>query len=177
MGTQATYPLVSSVITTEEVVVPDASGAASASPLDAFLGFGLITPMRRDGRGDWANAGGIELVKSSIRLIIGTRGPFGTIQGELPWRTAFGSATHVLRHRNNDEDLEEFARIYVIEAIERWEPRAKVTDVVVSREETPFGKPTLLRIVVFFRLIQKNVRGNQVLLEEHSVEVLTQLAA
>lgn len=177
MGSQATYPLVSTSIATGEVVVPDASGAAIASPLDAFLGYGLLAPMRRDGHGDWANAGGLVLIRSAIRQIVGTRGPSGAMQGELPWRTAFGSATHLLRHRNNDEDLEDFARVYVTDAIERWEPRVQVTDVQTTREETPFGKPTLLRIVVFFRLIQKNVRGNQVLLEEQSVEVLTQLAA
>lgn len=177
MGTQATFPLVSTTTATVPVTVPDPSGAASASPLDAFLGFGLLGPFRRDRKGDFANAGGVELVKSALRQILGVRGANDQVQGELPWRTEFGSSLPLLRHRNNDLLLEDFARVFVIDAIERWEPRVTVTDVLTERRDSDFGPNTILMVTVKFRLIERNVPGNNVLLDEQTVDVPIPLAA
>ena len=41
---------------------------------------------------------------------------------------------HLLRHQKNDRVLQELARVYVIDALKRWEPRVQVTSVQVSRE-------------------------------------------
>ena len=48
---------------------------------------------------------------------------------ELPWRTEFGSLLHLLRHQRSAAVLEELARVYVVDALKRWEPRVVVTAV------------------------------------------------
>ncbi len=175
--TTFTFPLVSTTTPTVPVTIQDPGGAANKSPLDAFLGFGLLGPFRRDRKGDWANGGGIAVVKSAIRQILGVRGANNRTQGELPWRTEFGSSLPLLRHRNNDNILEDFARVFVIEALERWEPRVTVTDILTERRDSTFGPNTILLVTVKFRLIEENVTENFVLLEEQSVDVPIALAA
>ena len=59
------------------------------TPLD-FLGVGLLSPFRRGAR-DFVSGGGVELVRSSVRQILGTRAAVGKFAGELPWRPNFGS--------------------------------------------------------------------------------------
>jgi uncharacterized protein len=56
-------------------------------------------------------------------------------QGELPWRTEFGSLLHLLCHQKNDRVLQELARVYVVDALKRWEPRVVVTSVQIAREQ------------------------------------------
>jgi uncharacterized protein len=178
MGSTATFPLVTTTTATAQVTVADPTGAAAASPLDAFLGYGLLSPFRRDRKGDFANGGGMAVVSSALRQILGVRGANERVQGELPWRTEFGSQLPLLRHRNNDEILEDFARVYVVDAIERWEPRVTITNIDFSREDHPtFGPNTILRITAFYRLIEQNVSGNNVLLDEQKVDVPVLLAA
>lgn len=177
MGTQATFPLVTTTQATVPVTVADPSGAAAANPLDAFLGSGLLGPFQRDRKGDFANGSGVAVVKSAIRQILGVRGANDRVQGELPWRTEFGSSLPLLRHRNNDLLLEDFARVFVIEAVERWEPRVTITDVQTERRDSAFGANTILLVTVKFKLIEQNVPGNNVLLAEQTVDVPVQLAA
>src|ERR1044072_5522330 len=90
-------------------VIPDAEPTSPSStsstpggpvsPLDSFLGYGLITPFRRDLKNDFANAGGVELVKSCVSQILGTRAASDYVQGELPWRPRFGSLIYLAKHR------------------------------------------------------------------------------
>lgn len=117
------------------------------------LGFGVVRPFRRDGRADVATASGAALVKACIVQVLGTIGTAGSRVGELPWRTEFGSALSILRHANaDDEATQQLARVYVAQALQRWEPRCRVTDVKVSVEERSAG--VALRIEVFFDLVE-----------------------
>src|ERR1041384_6618108 len=100
-----------------------------------FLGFGLVRPFRRDGRADFLAAGGEAVIRSAVGQILGTGGASEGKPGELPWRTDFGSLLHRLRHQRNDSVLQELARVYVVDALKRWEPRIIVTAVTVQREE------------------------------------------
>ena len=116
--------------------------AVAAAELDApargtgseFLGFGLLRPFRRDLKADFAADGGERLVRSAVGQILGTMAGSDFTQGELPWRTEFGSLLHLLRHQRNDAVLNELARVYVVDALKRWEPRVVVTSVKVTRE-------------------------------------------
>jgi len=137
-----------------------------------FLGFGLTRPFRRDKKGDFASAGGAKLVISAVGQIIGTRGavPGAAQQGELPWRTQFGSLIHLLRHAPNNTILRELARTHVIDSLKRWEPRIIVKDVFAEKidiEGAGSGRGVLIR--VFFNLISANVPGNEVLFPEDLV--------
>lgn len=98
----------------------------------AFLGHCVTRPFRRDGKGDFAHEGGERVVAAAVGQVLGTIGDAGTNSGELPWRTDFGSALELIRHRNADTVLEHLARVYVLEALQRWEPRVivKATEIV-----------------------------------------------
>jgi phage baseplate assembly protein W len=97
------------------------------------LGFGLTRPFRRDQR-DFAAAGGEQLIRSAVGQILGTIGASEFIQGEVPWRTDFGSSLHVLQLQRNGPVLRELARVYVIDALKRWEPRVVATSVESTSE-------------------------------------------
>src|SRR5574340_1155777 len=96
----------------------------TVSTLDQVLGYGLIRPFRHDGRNDFAAAGGVVLVRAAVGQILGTMAGNGTTtQGEIPWRTEFGSLVHLLRHRKLDATTQALARTWVTDALARWEPR------------------------------------------------------
>jgi len=136
-----------------------------ASATDSILGFGPLGPaLRRDRKNDFAAAGGEALVRAAVQQILGTIGASDFTQGELPWRTEFGSLLFLLRHQKNDVALQELAKVYVADALRRWEPRVVVTNLTVKRLEDGEGNKLVLRLR--FRVIQRNVPGNQVLLEE-----------
>ncbi|NUP12874.1 MAG: hypothetical protein HOW73_43095 [Polyangiaceae bacterium] len=81
---------------------------------------GLLAPFRRDQKNDFANGTGAALIVANVRQILGMR------EGSLPWDSARGSKLYLLRHRNPDATTHELARVYVIEALAKWETRARV---------------------------------------------------
>lgn len=128
-----------------------------------ILGFGLLSPLRRDKKSDFAAAGGEALVRSSVQQILGTIGASDFTQGELPWRTEFGSLLFLLRHQKNDVALRELAKVYVADALRRWEPRVVITNLTIQRLEDGEGNKLVIRLR--YNVIQRNAPGNQVLLE------------
>lgn len=78
--------------------------------------------------------------------------------------SSFGSLLHVLRHQKNDAVLQELARIHVVDALKRWEPRVRVTSVQVSRERQ--DGENVLSIRVRYDLIDRQVPGNNVLIPD-----------
>jgi phage baseplate assembly protein W len=128
-----------------------------------FLGFGILRPLRRDKKNDWAAAGGEAIVRSAVGQILGTMASSDFTQGELPWRTEFGSLVHLLRHQKNDAVLQELARVHVADALKRWEPRVQLTSVQVTRERD--RGENVLAIRLRYNIISANVPGNNVLIE------------
>jgi phage baseplate assembly protein W len=126
-----------------------------------FLGFGLLRPFRRDRKADFAAAGGEALVRSAVGQILGTMASSDFTQGELPWRTEFGSLLHLLRHQKNDAVLQELARVHVADALKRWEPRVQLTSVQVSRERDRGENALAIRLR--YNIISANVPGNNVI--------------
>ncbi len=129
-----------------------------------FLGYGLLRPFRRDRKADFAAAGGEALVRSAVGQILGTMAGSEHTQGELPWRTEFGSLLHLLRHQKNDAVLQELARVHVVDALKRWEPRVQVTSVLVTRERQ--DGENVLAIRLRYNVISANTPGNNVLLRD-----------
>lgn len=130
---------------------------------NAFLGKGLIRPFRRDKKQDFAFAEGEELVRSAVGQILGTLAATDFTQGELPWRPELGSALHLLKHHRNDATLQELARVYVADALKRWEPRVQLTSVQVTRERD--RGENVLSVRVRYNIISANVPGNKVIVE------------
>lgn len=125
----------------------------------AFLG--LIRPFQRDGRADFAAATGEQLIRSAIGQILGTIGASDATPGELPWRTEFGSLLYRLRHQKNDAVLQELARVYVVDAVKRWEPHIVITAVQIQRE--PLDGENVLAIRLQYDVVSSNLSGNVVL--------------
>lgn len=155
-------------------LLPEPTGSAPATSARAeaeapargtgneFLGFGLLRPFRRDLKADFASDGGERVIRSAVGQILGTMAGSEFTQGELPWRTEFGSLLHLLRHQRNDAVLQELARVYVVDALKRWEPRVVVTSVKVTRERQ--DGENVLAIRLRYNVISTNVPGNNVIL-------------
>lgn len=132
-----------------------------------FLGFGLTSPFRR-GAQDFATASDIDLVRSSIRTILGATCASETTQGEIPFNQALGTLTPFLRHENMDDPaIEDLARFYVVDALRRNEPRIKIKEVRFIRNR----KTYTFMIRIRFDLIDRNVPGNRVFREGLLAEV------
>ena len=95
---------------------------------------GLLAPVRRDLKRDFASGTGAELLRSKVTQVLMTEGATAQTSGELPWRTAFGAGLHLLRHQRNDDVLRELALVRVREALARWLPDVEVTELSVNRE-------------------------------------------
>lgn len=106
------------------------------------FGRGVSHPFRRDGKGDFANLTGAKLVRAAVSQILGTRAETELGEGELPWRPEFGSKLHLLKHAPNNQATRELARLYSVEAVNIWEPRARISFVDV-RSEDPNDQRTL----------------------------------
>jgi hypothetical protein len=94
---------------------------------------GLSAPFRRDRKRDFASDDGDALLASKVLQVLATEGATPRSSGELPWRTAFGTPLHLLRHQRSDAALAELARVYIRDALRRWLPEATVLGVDVQR--------------------------------------------
>ncbi|HVW29229.1 MAG TPA: GPW/gp25 family protein [Polyangiaceae bacterium] len=164
MPVSASFPLLPEPVTGTPPgpAIAETEGPARGTG-NEFLGFGLLRPFRRDLKVDFASADGERLVRSAVGQILGTMAGSDFTQGELPWRTEFGSLLHLLRHQRNDVVLQELARVYVVDALKRWEPRVIVTSVKVTRERQ--DGENVLAIRLRYNVISANVPGNNVLIE------------
>ncbi len=105
---------------------------------------GILVPFRRDKKRDVASGSGAELLRSKVLQVLLTNGATATMQGELPWRTSFGSGLELLRHQRNDAVLGEMARIYVRDALARWMPSVRLVAFTAKRD----GESLVLRLRV-----------------------------
>lgn len=121
------------------------AAAATSRGLPSFLGTGIMRPFRRDEKNDFAVGAGVDLVKSRIGQIIGTKANSATTPGELPWRSDFGSRVHLVRHRNNNVVSDDLATLYVREAVAKWEPFVSSTSATVSRTFDQRAKEVLVK--------------------------------
>ena len=103
-----------------------------------FEPVGLLAPLRRDRKRDFASGSGRELLKSKVVRVLMTEGDTTHSSGEIPWNTALGSAIHLLRHQRNDEVIAELARVYVRDVLKKWLPGVTVTDVAVTQNAAVF---------------------------------------
>jgi phage baseplate assembly protein W len=140
---------------------PAPAGAVPAAPSAAELLTGsvasgtalrgLLLPFRR-GAQDFDNGVGERLFASKVQQVIGTACTTGSYLGELPWRSDFGSFVELARHRNNDVVLQELIRQWSIDALARWLPSVRVTDVLLSRRQDQEGQETVLLAIVRWEL-------------------------
>lgn len=98
-----------------------------------FIGRGWAFPVHTDATGGVALVGGDREIIESITLIL------GTAPGERPMRPEFGCAIHDLVFAPADAATAGQIAYEVRVALERWEPRIELTDVVVGFEDVQRG--------------------------------------
>jgi phage baseplate assembly protein W len=112
-----------------------------ATKVEPF-GVGIIRPFRRTPRNDFANGGGQELLASNVGQVLGTE------PGELRWDTGFGVRLQSMRQRLNSDASQDLARVSVQSALNRYEPRVNVSDVVI--EPLKKGTENLLDVSIIW---------------------------
>ncbi len=108
-----------------------------------FMGTGWAFPLGIDGRGGLAMAKDEQDIARGIFLIL------STAKGERRMRPEFGCAIHDLVFAPNDATTHGLIRYHVMEALNWWEPRIDVVDVVV---ETDDDDPAKLLVTVRYRV-------------------------
>lgn len=110
----------------------------------SLFGQGLSFPPRvgPDGRLAWST--GEDNVRESIRLIL------MTVPGERLMRERFGCGLRQFLFEPNTVTTRELIRQRIIQAIGRWEPRVKVQEVLVEKNESD---PRIAAVTIYFRLI------------------------
>ncbi|WP_109506993.1 GPW/gp25 family protein [Nocardioides speluncae] len=112
---------------------------------EEFVGAGWAFPMRADPTGQVALATGVHEIEQSIRLIL------MTAPGERPMRPEFGCAVHDYVFAPADASTAGDIAYAVRVAIDRWEPRIDLGDVVVRFDAADHG--------VLYVDIEYSVRG------------------
>jgi len=118
-----------------------------------FVGAGWAFPIRTDATGSIALVRGDREIAESIRLIL------ATAPGERPTRPEFGCAIHDLVFAPADAATAGRIAYEVRLALERWEPRILLDDVVVSFADVAAGR---LHVDVRYRLRGSNDPRNLV---------------
>jgi phage baseplate assembly protein W len=129
-----------------------------------IIGKGLILPLERHGS-DFDNVSGAGVIESSIKQILRTR------KGELRWNPDFG-LPNMLHESINDAVLAQ-VQADTAESITKFEPRAELLDIVILQGGHGSGFPDNSIVVsVTWRAVIRGKRGNTVLTDERSTEVV-----
>jgi len=151
------------------------SGSTSIPSLPSFpefIGKGLITPFLRASN-DIQNSDSIDVIQSNISQILGTRKNDEVKAGELPWRDDFGSLLYELRHVQNDVIAQELAKVHVIDAISRWEPRVRIKRVFLDRVKDKENNETILEIKILYDIVSTNPNRNNVIVPDVNQTIFT----
>ncbi|GIG90615.1 MULTISPECIES: GPW/gp25 family protein [Plantactinospora] len=100
---------------------------------EQFIGAGWAFPLRLDA------GGGIALVNREREIVEAIRLILGTAPGERPMRPEFGCGVHDYVFAPADENTAGQIAFEVRAALDRWEPRIEVTDVLVGFDEVHVG--------------------------------------
>src|SRR4051794_9938590 len=119
----------------------------------SFIGRGVAFPLARDASGRLALVSGSADVERSIRLIL------ATYPGERPMRPEFGSTIADYVFAPADATTAGALAHVVRLALDRWEPRIDLDDVLVHLDGAPEG---VLYIEIAYRLRGANDPRNLV---------------
>lgn len=141
------WPILQTPLTSQlPIVVVTRAETGRSIDTSGVTGRGLLRPFRRDRRQDFVSGHGVELVAAAVGQVLGTICASEQTSGELPWRTEFGSLLHLLRLSNASPALMEKARAFVALALDRWEPRARVTGVRIAQVQRAEGIALSIRV-------------------------------
>lgn len=118
-----------------------------------FLGKGWRFPVDVNRNGTVATSADEDLIRESIMIII------GTAPGERVMRPNFGCQIHDLLFAPNNMTTAGLAAHYVMEALEKWEPR--IRDVETDAEPSQ-DQPNKLLVNIRYTVTDTNNRHNLV---------------
>jgi phage baseplate assembly protein W len=119
----------------------------------SFVGAGWAFPMGVDGRGGIAMATEEKDIARGIFLVL------STAKGERRMRPEFGCAIHDLVFAPNDATTHGLIRYHVMEALNWWEPRIDVVDVLVDTDE---ADPAQLLVTIRYTIKSTNAETSLV---------------
>jgi phage baseplate assembly protein W len=99
-----------------------------------IIGRGLAFPLRVDRRGGLALASGDDDVREAITIIL------GTAPGERPMRPEFGCGIHDYIFESVDAYTMGRLEVEIRLALDRWEPRIEVLDIVFDTSGADSGQ-------------------------------------
>lgn len=105
---------------------------------------GMKYPAQAGDRGLFAGAVNDELIKGNIMQILGTR------KGERAMLPLFGTRIWEYIHEPLDAPTMQFIRMEITDAIEEWEDRAILKDVIL----TDYPEQGLLRVKIIYAIEQ-----------------------
>lgn len=110
-------------------------------PIQNFIGQGIVLPIELvNGRPPLES--GFKLLRSSIMNILSWD------YSNRFFLNEFGSLVSQLLEEPNDSALEEVIRVFVIQAIENWEPRVELSNATINR-----GSETSINITVTYKIV------------------------
>lgn len=98
-----------------------------------YIGQGISFPLHIDQQGGLALTRGAQEIEQSIRIILGTS------PGERVMRPEFGSRVHELVFAPDNASTRRLITHYVEEALDRWEPRIQVKEVIINNDPLQDG--------------------------------------
>lgn len=119
---------------------------------DDFIGKGLSSGVFDNLSGGMKVASGLDEINDSIRLILST--PIGS-RYFLP---EFGSRLYELVFEPNNYILEDLLKIYINDALNKWEKRIKVTNISVCIIQEGNEVP----VTISYRVLNSNIEGSYV---------------
>jgi phage baseplate assembly protein W len=99
-----------------------------------IIGSGIAFPLRVDARGALALSHDERDIEEAIRIVI------GTARGERPMRPEFGCDIHDYVFETIDAYTLGRLDRAIRRALERWEPRIDVVDVIIDTSEADQGR-------------------------------------
>ncbi len=110
---------------------------------ESYLGVGLKYPTQLV-NGSAVLAHSRELIQQSIYVILST--PIG----ERFMNPAFGSRVEEMIFEQNDEILKSMLRLFISDALEKWEKRIKFVDVKFEQDDS------LINCLISYRILSVN---------------------
>lgn len=108
---------------------------------------GLAGPLTKKSKGYFTESSEIDLIKSSIMMIL------GTYVGERVMNPEFGSRLKEVAFNQSDAAVDILIEQYVIESISRWEPRVEITNFNIQRDNNQ------IQVKIFFDKLEVPVQS------------------
>ena len=116
-----------------------------------YIGTGLAFPLQITDTGGVALVSGKELIRQSIKIIL------GTTQGTRYFLGEFGSQIEKVLFQPNDEVLQSLLQTMIREALKTWEPRIAVTTITFEKSVGGTPHSNMLRCFVYYNILNSNI--------------------